>query len=136
MQVCNENDFEWYFDIFYGNCYRFNNIVGNNKTIKKLKKSGIINGLTLEIFLGLTKKSLSFYYSQGVRLFIDNNSFISSSILGFDVSPGFETSIDVSRVFSSKIPTPKYYCLQTNESYNSDLYKATVRENRIYRKRF
>ena len=35
---CDFNNFEWYFDLFYGNCYRFN---ANKSSIKSLSQLGI-----------------------------------------------------------------------------------------------
>lgn len=47
---CADDDFEWYFDFNYGNCYKFNG--GKNKPLKYSNQQGKFNGLTIEYFLG------------------------------------------------------------------------------------
>lgn len=47
---CADDDFDWYFDFNYGNCYRFN--AGKNKPLKYSNQQGKFNGLTIEYFLG------------------------------------------------------------------------------------
>lgn len=53
---CNENDFLWYYDFRFGNCYRFNtgyNFTGHSVPIKVSTSPGYMNGLIIETFIGI-----------------------------------------------------------------------------------
>ena len=70
---CNESDFEYIFDINYGNCYRFN----SGPELKKVIASGDTSGLQLGFYLGEQDKNRLLTYSTGIYLAIHNNSFQS-----------------------------------------------------------
>lgn len=68
--ICNSNDFEWYFDVFFGNCYRFNSgkyANGSNAPIWLSTKAGSINGLTIELFLYESNNVMSLSSSSGIK---------------------------------------------------------------------
>jgi hypothetical protein len=77
-KICSENDFEYFFDISFGNCYRFNSgISSSNQSIplKKVISSGDNSGFQLEIYLGSQDANSSLTYLNGLYLAIHNNSF-------------------------------------------------------------
>ena len=47
---CEDDDFEWYYDFNYGNCYKFNG--GRTKGLKTSDRPGSLNGLYVLYFLG------------------------------------------------------------------------------------
>lgn len=47
---CADDDFSWYYDFYYGNCYKFN--AGKTKGLKISNQPGSLNGLEFEYFLG------------------------------------------------------------------------------------
>ena len=47
---CSDDDFDWYYDFNYGNCYRFN--LGKRKGLKTSNQPGSLNGLELVYYLG------------------------------------------------------------------------------------
>lgn len=54
-EVCGEEDFIWFYDFVYGNCYTFNSgfdSLGNRIEIKKISEDGSDHSFKLEIFLG------------------------------------------------------------------------------------
>jgi hypothetical protein len=54
-QTCRANDFSYFFDTFYGNCFTFNSgMKSNGPTAKYIKSKipGPIYGLSLTLFLG------------------------------------------------------------------------------------
>ena len=67
---CNSNDFEWYFDMYHGNCYRFNSgkyANGSNAPIWLSTKAGSINGFTMELFLYEPNNAMSLSSSSGIN---------------------------------------------------------------------
>ena len=77
-KICNENDFEYFFDISFGNCYRFNSgLSSSNQRIplKKVISSGDKNGFQLGIYLGPQDANKNLTFSTGLYLAIHNNSF-------------------------------------------------------------
>ncbi len=138
VKKCNLSDFKWYFDRVYGNCYRFNSVLNNeNKEAKTISRIGKDNGLIIEIYLGLSdqiKNTLA--YSTGVKVFIHNNSILPNSNEGIELSPGFETLLDVSRTYSQKKPLPYSDCTQEIFNKNSEVYKYAVGSNQIYKQKY
>ena len=50
---CTINDFITFFDPYYGWCFSFNSNITVNKTFKTTSLPGVLNGLSLELFLGI-----------------------------------------------------------------------------------
>lgn len=62
-QECNENDFEQYYDYYFGNCYRFNsgyNLTGQKINIKNAESPGLLNGLIAEILINIKLKNWNY----------------------------------------------------------------------------
>lgn len=81
---CTKNDFEYFFTLTYGNCYKFNS--GKNFTGDLVKKRatttpGFNNGLRLELFVGHSNLEYELIRSSGVRLFIHNSSNIPLTVV-------------------------------------------------------
>jgi len=77
-KTCSADDFEYFFDISYGNCYRFNS--GKNSSnqsipLRKVISSGDTSGLQLGLYLGEQNLNSIFTYSNGLYLAIHNQSF-------------------------------------------------------------
>ena len=76
---CTEEDFEWFYEPTFGNCYRFN----SNSTNKKYtSKPGGYDGLNVQLFVGIPNNSFSYATRVGARVFIHNNSIEPSYYLG------------------------------------------------------
>ncbi|RNA24440.1 amiloride-sensitive sodium channel subunit gamma-like isoform X4, partial [Brachionus plicatilis] len=72
LQPCDQDVWEWYYDYYYGNCFRFNtgkNSKGENTQIKHTNREGKSYGLMIELFVG-SQKTLS--YSNGAHIFVDD----------------------------------------------------------------
>lgn len=118
--MCSEEDFYWYHDYRYGNCYRFNGgKVGNSPyntnnysvPIKRVKKSGAYNGLRLELYTGDPILDHNFTYTIGYRIAIHNQTVEASLDDGLNVAPGHNTEIALSRTLLKKKPHPYSDCL-------------------------
>ena len=101
---CSSSDFVWYYDLMYGNCFRFN--TGTNSTLKTSTNTGKWNGLRLELYVGSTNDIEMNQPSTGVHLFIHNNTNTLDSMKGFDAATSTESNIAVSRKFSSRLSEP------------------------------
>ena len=75
---CNiDQDFVWYYDFFYGNCFRYNS--GRDQSGKSVKlqestTSGPLNGLQLEIFVGKTKDFRQALAKTGARVMVRDHN--------------------------------------------------------------
>jgi hypothetical protein len=77
-KTCNISDFEYFFDINYGNCYRFNSgINSENQSIphKDVISSGDNSGLQLGLYLGPQNINNNLTFSTGLYLAIHNQTF-------------------------------------------------------------
>ena len=96
-QRCSPKDFEYFFDINHGNCYRYNsglNSLNESVSIKRLITSGDSSGLQLDLYLGQENKNDRITYSSGIYLAIHNKSFrglLTNN--GFTVPTSRETKI-------------------------------------------
>ncbi len=126
---CTWTDFEWYFDFFYGNCYRFNNDKNKPKTISQ---TGNAFGLHLELFVPNSELNPDFIPKSGYQIMIKNQSDSSSINEGYEVAPGFETNFEISRHFSYKLSRPYSDCLKESESFDSKFYREIINLNKSY----
>lgn len=129
LKPCNPDDFEWFYDIYFGNCYKFNTV--KNGILRATSKPGKTHGLRLELFVG--QPDAKFEHFSGAHVFINNASSNPIFYEGIDVSPGFQTNIGIRRVFIHQIPKP-YSCCESNiNNYDSNLVKAIINTNISYR---
>ena len=124
------NNFTWYYDFEFGNCYMFN---GNESNILKSGKNGRKGGLQLELYAGNSTEQEAFVDRRGFRLLIHNQTDVRPYLEedGIDVSPGFVSNIAIKRTFYSKLPNPFSSCINDKEDTNP--YK-TIPKNIIFSK--
>jgi hypothetical protein len=125
--LCNESDFEWYYDFYYGNCFKFN----PNETIKSYR-TGKISGIHMEIELG-EEYPVHWLAETGVHLFIHNKSHRISMYQGIDASAGKNTNIAIKREFSNKLEKPYSNCIENLELYGSKYYAMLKSANFAYK---
>jgi hypothetical protein len=113
-EPCNANDFTYYYDSNYGNCYTFNKGVDDNGTkneIKTVSLAGMLYGLILELYLGDPKTDTYLESSDGLIISVHNQSSIP---FGKDdklrAAAGAETDFIISRNFISKLEAPYGDC--------------------------
>ena len=138
---CNTtDDFIWYFDSIYGNCYKYN--TGRNSRGKKidLKKSihpgKFYNGLKLTLFESMPKNLKRISYSgNGFVIKLENNSYTVGGNSEIDLLSGFETNLAIDRIYSTQLPSPYSDCIIDNKSpkrIESDLYDMFLKANTRY----
>ena len=141
-QNCNnESLFEHYYDVNYGNCYRYNsgrNRDGNTLNIEYIYQNGVQTALELELLIG--KSSINnnmFSIENGFMIFISDEPVDSTSHQGIKISPGFSYSIIIDKYNIQNEPKPYTNCigdLTSIDSYQSESYKKTYRfgSNKTY----
>jgi hypothetical protein len=96
-EPCNDTEFEYFFDINYGNCYKYNsglNSSNKSTSILSVISSGDTTGLQLGLYVGTINLTDKITYSSGIYLAIHNKSF--KSLLptnGFNIPTGRATNI-------------------------------------------
>jgi hypothetical protein len=138
-EPCNlYEDFYWYHDYTYGNCYRFNSglqrevyhfyndsVDAKPIPIKNITKAAVTNGLQIELFSGDPDTQQQFSYKSGFRIIVHNQSVSPFPIEdGIDVACGQETNIAITRTFINKLPAPCSDCI-------IELDQETIKRNDI-----
>ena len=132
-------DFEHYYDINYGNCYRFNsgkNMNGTQVNQKYTFKSGQFGSLDIEFFIGSASENQNILSKlNGFVIFITNYTLDSSYTEGIQISPGYSTAISLNKYSIVKQPKPYSQCIDdlTNiDSYDSALFRKFFSLNQTY----
>jgi hypothetical protein len=137
-EECTENDFYWYYDLYYGNCYRFNAGKlqnGSAVPLKTTSKPGLIDGLQIEMYLGIPNITNSFAFAYGAHIIVHNNTIEPTIYQGIEVSAGTFYDVTVSMEIVDKLPVPYNDCydeLTTMDAYDSDLYRAIINASLTY----
>lgn len=108
------NEFEWYYDYFYGNCFRYNL---NQSKILELPESG----LEMQLFAGLSDEYFNYLfpsYNTGLRLFISDRENIPISSEGILLKPGEHVNIQISKSLATILPKPYSYCKNFDAELN------------------
>ena len=131
---CSANDFSWFYDTYFGNCFKFN-ATGRDK----ISQSGKYNGLNMEIFVGKASTVEQVAKNNGIHIFIFNETVTTNPFSdGIDVSVGKQTNLllNKNRVIRKQKPYGK--CtpdLTSKMSYPSELYQLTYEIYKNYRQK-
>ena len=137
-QDCTADDFDWFFDFMYGNCYTFNNgrnSKGERKTIQSSNRNGLFDGLILKLFLGNPFNVNNLIDSSGFHLTVHNNSLKPLHLDGINVANGENTYIMVKKTLDAKLEDPYNDCksnLNRPDAFDSDFYRETFRVYNSY----
>ncbi|CAF0969101.1 unnamed protein product [Brachionus calyciflorus] len=105
---CTHQDFSYYFNPTYGNCYTFNN--NNNSNAKYLTRSGIDDGLTIELEISAFNSENIFDY--GIQVVIHDQEITPfPHEEGIQISYSQENNIGLSRTLIRRLPYPFSNCL-------------------------
>jgi hypothetical protein len=105
------NDFIWYFDTIFGNCYKFNSGIGKEGERVELLKSSqpgkYYLGLKLVLFESMPDilERIS-YGGVGFIIKIDNNSYTVGGNSRIDLFSGIETNVAVERIVTTQLSYP------------------------------
>jgi hypothetical protein len=138
-ESCGASDFDWFYTFEYGNCFIFNgNRLNTSREIKKTSKTGMNNGLRIEVFVGKPGVQDEFTISNGAYVAVHNNSrlpIIASE--GITVATGKATNIGVRRTFYYKLASPYSDCRKNSsvpESSDSQYFNQTLTVNEYSQK--
>jgi hypothetical protein len=82
-------------------------------------KDGVLNGLTLKLYIASVDDFFSFKHGHGAQIYIHNKSTVPSFFNGYSVSVNAETTLLVKREFNSALPSLYTNCVLDTESYGS-----------------
>jgi hypothetical protein len=129
------NDWAWYFDSFYGSCYRFNtgkNELGQLVEDKRSNKGGKINGLQVSLYMdyfdGLNNYN-SFSTILGAHVYINNKYVLPTMFEGYDLAANAENNVIMNRVISKKQPRPYSNCLLDIETHSKNILTEFFKAN-------
>ena len=127
-----EQDFVWFYDIYYGNCFKFNS--GKNSTGHLIDKKYVYRiGADTELFLKVFTGNYSPEEYSGLLIVIHNSSVKPTSYDGFLVTTGVRTNIGINRLFIKKKQKPYSDCISDFENYRSELVQAILKTGYNYR---
>ena len=126
---CNYSDFTWEFNYKWGNCFKF-----NPNTSKECRVSGRTNGFELSLGPLVNANKYNTFHSTGLRLFIHNGSFLSTSAQEIFVKSGEQTSIALKKTLTHKASWPYSECVDLSD-FHSDVYDYIHALNSEYRQR-
>jgi len=112
-EICDSNNFTWFFHFIYGNCYVLYgdyNSNGNWESPKLISQEDYFTALKLELFIGEPSKFEALSSSLGYQLFILNRSDHYNKFNSIDLSPGKEYNIMLDRTFLKQLPKPYSIC--------------------------
>jgi hypothetical protein len=131
---CDASDFKNFYVESFENCFRFNSLGDKMSDV-----AGKFNGLKIDLFSGVpdTEPDDEFSAGYGFHVYINNlTDNIDTRILsGVDVSPGFQTSLIVERIFYEKLTLPYDNCFSDLKSFygfDSIYAKKVLDSGKIY----
>ncbi|RNA35822.1 acid-sensing ion channel 2 [Brachionus plicatilis] len=139
FQPCGNNDWIWFYDMDFGNCFRFNTGKDSNEKqieIKNSTESGKYFGLLVELFVGTPKSENTLSISTGAHIYIDDNFYRPKFGQGFDIALGERTNLAMERIKNEQMSKPYSECLDnldSIDSFDSEYYKQVIKSNLTYR---
>ena len=131
---CTADDFVWFYENNYGNCFRFN---ATRHT--QISCAGKLNGLNMELFVGQPVTVEQVAPTNGLHIFIANETVkINSFDDGVNAAANKETNIYVEKKRITKIRKPYGQCtpdLNSIDAYPSANYLTTFQIYDLYRQK-
>lgn len=94
--------------------------------------------LRIELFTGYTSSVYTdIIKSNGLLLFIHNSSYLPIfGTEGTSLSVGYDYDVVLSQILINKQPSPYSNCIPTDVMFDSELYKATVKQVGNYNQKY
>lgn len=129
LSSCSAADFQWYYDKYYGNCYRFNaGFNSSNQPIPRVTQisPGRDQGLKIEIFSGFEDTSNA--YDSGNGILVKASSFATyfQEDYGLGLTPGTKNNVIIQKAVEEKLNEPY------NEKCASTLQGPSVHSDDAY----
>ncbi|XP_067675353.1 amiloride-sensitive sodium channel subunit gamma-like [Haliotis asinina] len=105
--VCSHSNFTHFYNYMYGNCYTFN----PKDNDSYISRTGPLFGLSLMLYADEEEYISSLGSSVGFKVVVHSpNTMPFPEDDGFDISPGFATSVGVTKVAVERVPQPYGDC--------------------------
>jgi hypothetical protein len=127
---CGTQDFMLWFDLAYGNCYRFNagrDINGTEQAVRVSGQTGWKYGLSIELYASNADLQEEYIANRGFRIVVLNRTNPVTMIqdFGLNVPCGQETNIAIKRSLINRLPAPYSNC------FPSDITKINWNQNDV-----
>jgi hypothetical protein len=133
---CSAQDFDWVYKEFLGNCYAVN--LANSTKFKYSKFYGKYYSLSMTLFMGMKDELKIISPVNGITLTIFNNTKQYSGTT-IDLPIGYETNVQMDRLFVHQLPKPYSNCdidVENSFSSNSYMYNKIRNNNLEYNQQF
>ncbi|XP_072051445.1 epithelial sodium channel subunit alpha-like [Amphiura filiformis] len=120
---CTPNNFTWFYNYLYGNCYTFN--LGLDSKILEVTTAGPLLGLTMSLYIEQDEYIPDIQQGAGIRVEIHSQKSMSfPEDKGLNVSPGTEAFISVRKTVIDRKGKPFTDCLptETNSTIFSEYF--------------
>jgi hypothetical protein len=135
---CSSEDWLWYFDVKYGNCFKFNSGRFENGSANELKtatQTGILGGIIVEIFVASMDNQNALSNQKGVHIFIGNNTVVLDPLAGIKASVGTSNFIGLQKSVHQQLSKPYSNCIEDVNSpngYDSKYFRQLIALNYSY----
>ncbi len=133
-----DNDFEFYLDVNYGACFRYNSgLNGSTSSMKFMKGKGygsmntlvllVYVGSVYDVYKGSTVSPLN-SARNGLKLYITNESTDSTRASGLNIQTGVSAFISLNKQTTRLSPRPYTKCvsdLTSLDAYDSECFRRT-----------
>ncbi|XP_072050209.1 acid-sensing ion channel 1A-like [Amphiura filiformis] len=119
---CTPNNFTWFYNYLYGNCYTFN--LGLDSKIHEVTTAGPLLGLTMSLYIEQDEYIPDIQQGAGIRVEIHSQKSMSfPEDKGLNVAPGTEAFISVRKTFIDRKGKPFTNCTtETNSTIFSEYF--------------
>lgn len=131
-------DWNEYYDPKYGNCFTFNSRYysnGSERVLKRVSQTGTMSGLMLQLFVPELDDPNSLSMGISAQLFINNQTMLVNSAVGYKVSVGTNLYMDLKKIQNVRMSQPYSDCVENTKStsgHESFLFKLMVSLNQKY----
>lgn len=137
---CSKDDFIWYYDQFFGNCYILNSGSYKNGSKNEFYKQtiiGPIGGIRLEFISKTFDEVNELSVSKGIHLSIFDPKTRVNPNRGLELASKYQTNIKIKKRIIKKIPYPYSECLEDHSKfYSSEIYQASIKQTQSYSQTF
>lgn len=130
------DDFTWFFDPTYGNCYRFNSAESTRNSTRSQYYDSTFEGkgLYFQMFTGLPDTmydNLFLTINRGVKIEVREQNSYPYLINPMLISTGLHWDMKLTKTIINTLPYPYSACRELNR-YDSVLYNEMVKLNMAY----
>ena len=104
--------------------------LGNVIQPKSVLRPGSAGGLSMEVFVGVTKDLEFLSINYGLAIFVHSNTTSPLSVQPITVYPNAETNVVISKVITDKQPKPYSDCEEL-DPVKSDIMESIIKKGEL-----